>query len=98
MKSVKPVAPRGEHRWEHLDGDVAIEPRVVRAEDLTHPTGAETSREQVWAKAGARVEGRLRLPRGTGHHDRRLSALVIVVRRQDGVDLEAQMWVAVARL
>ena len=40
-------------RRQHLDGDVAAEPRVARAIDLAHPAGAEQADDLVTAPARA---------------------------------------------
>jgi hypothetical protein len=39
--------------WEHFDGDVPIQLRVVRAIHLTHPSGADEGEDLVNAKANA---------------------------------------------
>ena len=44
----------GEVGRQHLDGDVAIEPRVARAVDLAHSAGAQRSQDRVWAEACTR--------------------------------------------
>ncbi len=43
----------GEVGGEDLDGDLAPQPRILRAVDLAHPTGAERRDDLVGAKPGA---------------------------------------------
>ncbi len=40
LEARQPVGIRGEHRRQHLDRDLAPEPRVARAIDLAHAAGA----------------------------------------------------------
>ena len=46
-----------EVRRQHLDGDVAPEPRVARAVDLAHPARPERRRDLVRPEAGPGREG-----------------------------------------
>ena len=41
-------------RWQHLDGDVAIQPSVARAIDFAHPAGAERRDDFIRAESSAR--------------------------------------------
>ena len=43
----------GERRRKHLDGHIAVDPRVARAEDLSHAAGAQLSRDFVGPEPGA---------------------------------------------
>ena len=43
----------GENRRQHLDGDVAPEPRIARAVDFAHPTGANRADDFVDAETRA---------------------------------------------
>ena len=52
----------GEHGLrEHLDGDVALEPRVPRAVDFPHPSGAERRDDLVRTETGAGRERHRRI-------------------------------------
>ena len=52
-KRREPVGVGGERRGQHLDRDLAAEPRVARAVDLAHPAGAERRDDLVGPQASA---------------------------------------------
>ena len=84
-------------RRQHLDRDIAAQPCVAGAVDLTHATGTDPRRDLVRTDALACQELRRR---GVGEqHGRRLEkALGVRIRRQQRRHLVAQHLVAGARL
>ena len=53
LEAPEPLGIGGEVLGQHLDGDVASEPRVPRPIDLAHPARAERRQDLVGAEAGA---------------------------------------------
>jgi hypothetical protein len=43
----EPVGSGGEFGRQHLEGDLAVEPRVARKEDAAHPALAQQAEDQV---------------------------------------------------
>ena len=56
LEALVPVGIGGKLRRKHLDRDLAPQPRVPRAIDLAHPSGAERREDLVWAKFLSRNE------------------------------------------
>ena len=52
-EAVESIGPGGDRRGQHLDGHVAAEPRIPRAEHLAHAPGADGRDDLVGAKACA---------------------------------------------
>src|SRR5262249_43123948 len=50
LEAAKPLRVRGEALVENLDRDVAVQPRVARAIDLTHPSGAHERMNPIRAE------------------------------------------------
>jgi hypothetical protein len=53
VESVEPLGIRREQLRQHLDRDVAIQPRIARAIDLAHAAGAEGGNDLVRTEAAA---------------------------------------------
>ena len=53
LEAGEAVGIGGEGRWQELEGDVAVEPRVARAVDLAHAAGADCRDDLVWAQPAA---------------------------------------------
>ena len=53
LEAAEPIGPGGDRRRQHLDGDVAAEPGVARAEHLAHASGADRRDDLVRAEARA---------------------------------------------
>src|SRR5579864_6476246 len=53
----EPIRISGEEIRQDLDGDIAVERRVLRAVDLAHPPGAELGNDFVRTDVGMRRKG-----------------------------------------
>jgi hypothetical protein len=49
----------GQDRWENLDGDRTVEPRVVCPVDLAHASGADGVEDLVWSESGPCAQAHL---------------------------------------
>ena len=50
------IGIRGRDVGQHLEGDLALQPRIARPIDLSHPAGAEQRHDFVRTEPGARVK------------------------------------------
>src|SRR5579864_1901162 len=56
-EALEAIRIRGEEIRQDLDGDIAVERRVLRAVDLAHPAGAELGNDFVRTDVGTRRKG-----------------------------------------
>jgi hypothetical protein len=57
LKACQSVGVRRQRRWEDLDGNLTLQPRIRRPIDFPHPTRADLRGDFVDAEAGAGREG-----------------------------------------
>ena len=102
FKTPQPVRISDEGARQHLDSDVAAKARVARLIDLAHPARADKGDNFVGTQQGARGKSRRDLCTARARvefgGDRRLfqEACCLVVRRQQPLDLGAQIEVRAA--
>ena len=57
LEAAEPLGIGGERRREHLDRDLALEPRVARAIDLAHPPRPDRRKDLVRTPLLSDIEG-----------------------------------------